>query len=101
MPVILKDRKKPQKQPNICCSKCGGKRIIQGEEVKEYSDGTPSSLAMEITTGEKRLFGLADKVEYAWVYANLCVDCGFIDWFMKKQDAEELWKIYSNNNNKV
>ena len=97
MPVFLKDRNKPETKQGACCPRCNGKRIIQGQEVKEYSDGTPSSLAMEIPTGEKKFFGLADEVEYAWVYVNLCVDCGFIDWFMKKENAEELWNIYQKS----
>lgn len=98
MAIFLKDQTKPDPIPNACCPRCNSKRLIQGQQVKEYSDGIPSSLALEVPTGQKVLFGLGrDKVEYAWVYVNLCVDCGFMDWFMKKQDAEALWEIYKNN----
>lgn len=45
------------------------------------------------------MFGLGEKIEYAWVYANLCVDCRHIDLLVPEDDAEKLWKAYQDKNN--
>jgi hypothetical protein len=94
-----KKKLQPPLVPNLTCSKCGSNRIIQNAEIKPRDGGIPPSLSLEVLTGEKTMFGLGEKIEYAWVYANLCVDCRHIDLLVPEDDAEKLWKAYQDKNN--
>jgi hypothetical protein len=94
-----KKKRRPPILPNMTCSKCGGNRVIQNADVKPIDGGGRPDIGLEVTSGVKTLFGLGEENDYAWIYANLCVDCGHIDWHMPKDDAENLWKLYQKKIN--
>jgi len=92
---IPKKKNQPEKINGLKCSSCGGKRIIQNAEIKPNDGGLRPSMSLEIITDKKALLGFGGKkLEYEWVYANLCVDCGKIEWHMPLNSARKLWEEY-------
>lgn len=90
-----KPQERPKKRNDLVCFRCGSKRVIQNETIGvstyDLASGTP--LSYQVALKDKGNLGRS-KAEYEWVYANLCADCGHIDWHMSPQKANALWEAY-------
>ena len=97
----LKSKPKDHLQPkaNLTCFRCGSKRVIQNGAIGDstYDISAVSPLSYQVELKEKGALN-RPKAAYEWVYANLCADCGYIDWHMPPEKAQELWKVYQNRN---
>lgn len=81
-------------QFNQECSKCGSKKVVPN---------------VNITTAEPRkVKAEVLKAPGSWLYnkpvrkdilANVCANCGHMDFYMSKEDARNLWEAYLESKN--
>jgi predicted nucleic-acid-binding Zn-ribbon protein len=73
------------------CSKCGGRKVVPNVAIKTETN----TVKAEVLEAPKSW--LYNKPLRKNVVGNVCTDCGYIDMYISKEDARELWEVYQKN----